>query len=72
MLGHLSSDVTEGTIPIYKQGDVVQLFTSSAAELTKLGDGNTFRLVANDALQAKAVAGYVMENAEGQQGGHRS
>jgi len=62
VLGHLSSDVTEGTIPIYKQGDVVQLFTSSAAELTKMGDGNTFRLVAHDGLQAKAVAGYAMES----------
>jgi branched-chain amino acid transport system substrate-binding protein len=40
---------------------VVQLFTSSAAELTKLGEGNTFRLVANDAMQAKAVASYAAE-----------
>jgi branched-chain amino acid transport system substrate-binding protein len=61
VLGHLSSDITEATIPIYKQGNVVQLFTSSAAELTKLGDGNTFRLVANDAMQAKAVASYAVE-----------
>src|SRR5262245_2229864 len=61
VLGHLSSDITEATIPIYKQGNVVQLFTSSAAELTKQGDGNTFRLVANDAMQAKAVASYAGE-----------
>jgi branched-chain amino acid transport system substrate-binding protein len=61
VLGHLSSDITEATIPIYKAGDVVQLFTSSAAELTKLGEGNTFRLVANDAMQAKAVASYASE-----------
>jgi branched-chain amino acid transport system substrate-binding protein len=61
VLGHLSSDVTEGTIPIYRQGDVIQLFTSSAAELTKLGEGNTFRLVANDELQAKAVASYLSD-----------
>ena len=39
VLGHLSSDITEATIPIYKQGNVVQLFTSSAAELTKQGEG---------------------------------
>jgi branched-chain amino acid transport system substrate-binding protein len=62
VIGHLSSDITEATIPIYKQGDVVQLFTSSAAELTKLGEGNAFRLVANDAMQAKAVAGYAVES----------
>lgn len=61
VLGHLSSDISEVTIPIYKQGDVLQLFTSSAAELTKLGDGNTFRLVANDALQARAVAGFLIQ-----------
>ena len=61
VLGHLSSDITEATIPIYKQGNVVQLFTSSAAELTKLGEGNTFRLVANDQLQAKAVASYAAD-----------
>jgi branched-chain amino acid transport system substrate-binding protein len=62
VLGHLSSEITAQTIPIYKQGDVVQLFTSSAAELTSLGDGNAFRLVANDAMQAKAVAGYASES----------
>lgn len=61
VLGHLSSDVSEGTVPIYQQGDVIQLFTSSAAELTKAGGGNTFRLVANDELQAKAVAGYMTD-----------
>ncbi len=61
VLGHLSSELTSQTIPIYKQGDVVQLFTSSAAELTTLGEGNTFRLVANDAMQAKAVASYASE-----------
>src|SRR6185503_1803113 len=32
VLGHLSSNVTEGTIPIYRQGDVIQIFTSSASE----------------------------------------
>lgn len=59
VIGHLSSETTEATIPIYKQAKIPQLFTSSAVELSNLGDGNTFRLVANDALQAQAVAGYV-------------
>ena len=61
VIGHLSSDVTEAVIPIYKAGNVPQLFTSSAAELTKLGDGNAFRIVANDALQARAIASYLSE-----------
>lgn len=59
VIGHLSSETTEATIPIYKQAKIPQLFTSSAVELSKLGEGNTFRLVANDALQAQAVAGYL-------------
>jgi branched-chain amino acid transport system substrate-binding protein len=61
VIGHLSSDVTEAVIPIYKSGNVPQLFTSSAADLSKLGAGNTFRLVANDVLQAQAIAGYLGE-----------
>ncbi len=61
VIGHLSSDVTEATIPIYKSGDVPQLFTSSAESLTRLGEGNAFRLVANDALQARAIAGYLVD-----------
>src|SRR3954471_7367667 len=40
VIGHLSSDVTEAVIPVYKSGNVPQLFTSSAAELTKLSEGN--------------------------------
>jgi branched-chain amino acid transport system substrate-binding protein len=61
VIGHLSSDVTEVVIPIYKSGIVPQLFTSSAAELTRLGEGNAFRVVANDVLQARAIAGYTVE-----------
>lgn len=59
VIGHLNSDITEATIPVYKQGDVPQLFTSSAAELTKLAEGNGFRLVAHDGLQAQAIGSYV-------------
>jgi branched-chain amino acid transport system substrate-binding protein len=61
VIGHLSSDVTEAVIPIYKQGDVPELFTSTAAELTGLGGGNTFRLIANDQQQARAIASYAAE-----------
>jgi branched-chain amino acid transport system substrate-binding protein len=34
VIGHLSSDVTEVVVPIYRSGNVPQFFTSSAAELT--------------------------------------
>jgi len=62
VVGDLSSDVTEATIPVYKQGNLPQLFTSSSTDLMKLGDGNTFRLVANDTLQAQAIVGYLGES----------
>jgi branched-chain amino acid transport system substrate-binding protein len=62
VIGHLSSDVTEVVIPIYRSGNVPQLFTSSAAELTKLGEGNAFRLIASDELQARAIASYAGES----------
>ena len=58
VIGHLSSDVTEAAIPVYSSGNVPQLFTSSATGLTKLGAGNAFRLIANDDLQAQAIASY--------------
>jgi branched-chain amino acid transport system substrate-binding protein len=62
VIGHLSSDISEVTIPIYKEGNVPQLFTSSATSLMALGGGNTFRLLANDGLQAKAIVSYINEN----------
>jgi branched-chain amino acid transport system substrate-binding protein len=62
VIGHLSSDISEVTIPIYKAANIPQLYTSSAVDLAKQGDGNTFRLVANDGLQAKAIGGYVAES----------
>jgi branched-chain amino acid transport system substrate-binding protein len=61
VIGHLSSDVTEAVIPVYRSANVPQFFTSSAAELTRLGQGNTFRLIANDELQARAIASYAGE-----------
>jgi branched-chain amino acid transport system substrate-binding protein len=66
VVGDLSSDITEATIPIYKSGDVPQLFTSSATDLMKAGDGNTFRLIANDTLQAQAIVGYLNESIKAQ------
>ena len=62
VVGDLSSDITQATIPTYKQGNVPQLFTSSATDLMKMGDGNTFRLVANDTLQSQAIVGYLGES----------
>ena len=62
VIGHLNSDVTEVVVPVYSSGNVPQLFTSSAAELTKLGSGNAFRLLASDDLQAQALASFAAES----------
>ncbi len=59
VIGHLSTDVTEVAVPIYKAGNVPQLFTSSAVDVVKLAGGNGFRLIANDSLQARAIAAFV-------------
>lgn len=61
VIGHLSSDITESVIPIYAKANIPQLFTSTAVELTALGQGNTFRLIGNDKLQASAIASYAGE-----------
>ena len=53
--------MTEAVVPVYRSGNVPQFFTSSATELTRLGQGNTFRLVANDELQSRAIASYAGE-----------
>ena len=66
VIGHLSSDITEVAIPIYKAGNVPEFFTSSATQLTRMGEGNTFRLVANDELQGQAMAGYAAEGLRAQ------
>ena len=34
VIGHLSSDITEVTVPVYRSGNVPQLFTSSATTQT--------------------------------------
>lgn len=60
VIGHLSSDVTEAVMPIYKAGNVPEFFTSSSSQLITPGEKgtNAFRMVANDTLQAKAIAGF--------------
>jgi branched-chain amino acid transport system substrate-binding protein len=61
VIGHLSSDITEAVIPIYAKANIPELFTSTAVELTALGQGNAFRLIGNDALQARAMASFAGE-----------
>jgi len=62
VIGDLSTEATEATIPVYRDGHVLQLTSSSASNLTTLGQGNLFRLVANDSIQAKAMQGYAIDS----------
>jgi len=58
VFGHLSSDTTLAALPIYAAKKLPVVTTSSAKELTAQAEGNVFRLVANDADQARAMASY--------------
>ena len=61
VIGHLSSDVTESRSTDLPERRRAEFFASSATELTRLGQGNAFRLVANDELQSRAIASYAGE-----------
>jgi branched-chain amino acid transport system substrate-binding protein len=61
VIGHLSTDMTELAIPVYSERNLPTLFTSTNKKLTGMGNGNNFRLLANDALQAKALGGFAFD-----------
>jgi branched-chain amino acid transport system substrate-binding protein len=61
VIGHTSSDMTELAIPVYSERNLPTLFTSTNKSLTSMGSGNNFRLLASDALQAKALGGFAVE-----------
>lgn len=58
VVGHLNSGVSMAAAPIYAQKDIAQLAISTKPEYTQLGHSTTLRLVANDALQSKALGSY--------------
>lgn len=58
VIGHLNSGVSIEAAPVYAAANVAQLAISTNPKYTQLGFGTTLRLVANDALQAKAMGGY--------------
>lgn len=67
VVGHLNSGVSMAAAPIYAKKDIAQLAISTKPEYTQLGHSTTLRLVANDALQSKALGQY----AAGLAGGNR-
>ncbi|WP_114973979.1 branched-chain amino acid ABC transporter substrate-binding protein [Rhodoferax ferrireducens] len=58
VIGHLNSGVSIAAAPIYAEKHIAQLAISTNPKYTALGFDTTFRLVANDTLQAKAIGSF--------------
>lgn len=58
VIGHLNSGVSIEAAPIYAEKGIAQLAISTNPKYTDLGLKTTFRLVANDNLQAKAIGSF--------------
>lgn len=58
VIGHLNSGVSIAAAPIYAEHNIAQMAISTNPKYTSLGLSTTFRLVANDTLQAKAIGSY--------------
>ena len=58
VIGDLNSGVSIAAAPLYAAHNIAQLAISTNPKFTQLGLPTTFRLVANDTLQAKALGSY--------------
>ena len=58
VIGHLNSGVSIEAAPIYGEKGIPQLAISTNPRFTQLSLPTTFRLVANDTLQAKAMGSF--------------
>ena len=58
VIGHLNSGVSIAAAPIYAEKHLAQFAISTNPKFTELGFDTTFRLVANDNLQAKAIGSF--------------
>lgn len=58
VIGHLNSGVSIAAAPIYAEKHIAQFAISTNPKFTELGLDTTFRLVANDNLQAKAIGSF--------------
>ena len=61
VIGHLNSGVSIEAAPIYAAAGLAQLAISTNPKYTQLGYDTTFRLVANDDLQARAIGAFAAE-----------
>lgn len=58
VIGHLNSGVSIDAAPIYAAKDISQIAVSTNPKFTQLGFETTFRMVANDTLQARAIGSF--------------
>lgn len=58
VIGHLNSGVSIEAAPIYGAKDIAQIAISTNPRFTQLGLSTTFRMVANDGLQARAIGSF--------------
>ncbi|MDH4425685.1 MAG: branched-chain amino acid ABC transporter substrate-binding protein [Acidovorax sp.] len=58
VIGHLNSGVSIETAPIYAAKGIAQIAISTNPKFTQLGLPTTFRMVANDNLQARAIGSF--------------
>lgn len=65
VVGHLNSGVSIAAAPVYAEAGIAQLAISTKPEYTQLGFPTTLRLVANDALQSKALGSYAATQIDG-------
>ncbi|MBX3586738.1 MAG: branched-chain amino acid ABC transporter substrate-binding protein [Ramlibacter sp.] len=65
VIGHLNSGVSIDTAPLYAGKHIAQLAISTNPKYTELGFDTTFRLVANDTLQAKAIGSFAGSQLKG-------
>ncbi len=61
VIGHLNSGVSIAAAPVYAKNNIAQLAISTKPEYTQLGLPTTLRMVANDALQSKALGSYAAD-----------
>lgn len=65
VVGHLNSGVSIAAAPVYAEANIPQLAISTKPEYTKQNLETTLRLVANDALQSKALGSYAATQIDG-------
>jgi branched-chain amino acid transport system substrate-binding protein len=58
VIGNLNSGVSIPAAPVYAEKHIAQLAISTNPKFTELGLDTTFRLVANDNLQARAIGSF--------------